>query len=221
MPCLKQGKLYFRSGPMMAAVDSWEVELIGKGGHGAMPEKSADPIVAGASLVMALQTIVSRNVPPLQSAVVSVGAFLAGDAGNVIPQTAMLRLSIRSMTHAIRELVLTRVKTIIAAQSLAFGLDFVLREGTPGAILINDAAQTTFAAQVATDLLGADNVSTDGSLYMGSEDFAFYIQQIPGTYCMIGNGDSPMVHTPTYQFNDQNLSIGCAYWVALTEAFLK
>ncbi len=221
MPGLEQGKLYFRSGPMMAAVDSWEVELIGKGGHGAMPEKSADPIVAGASLVMALQTIVSRNVPPLQSAVVSVGAFLAGDAGNVIPQTAMLRLSIRSMTHAIRELVLTRVKTIIAAQSLAFGLDFVLREGTPGAILINDAAQTTFAAQVATDLLGADNVSTDGSLYMGSEDFAFYIQQIPGTYCMIGNGDSPMVHTPTYQFNDQNLSIGCAYWAALTEAFLK
>lgn len=221
MPGLEQGKFYFKPGPMMAAVDSWEVELIGKGSHGSMPEKSIDPVVAGASLVMALQTVVSRNVPPLQSAVVTVGAFLAGDAGNVIPQSAVLRLSIRSMTDAVRELVLSRVKAIIAAQAQAFGVDYVLREGTPGAVLSNEGAQTSFSARVAADLVGADNVTTDGPVYMGSEDFAFFIQKIPGAYAILGNGDTPMVHSPIYEFNDRNLSIGCAYWVALTEAFLK
>ena len=221
MPTLEQGKLFFRSGPMMAAVDNWEVELTGQGSHGSMPERSIDPIVAGSSLVMALQTVVSRNVAPLQPAVVSVGAFLAGDAGNVIPQKAILRLSIRSMTQATRDLVLGRVRAIIGAQAQTFGVTYELREGTPGAILINDDAQTAFAAQVAKNLLGEEKVSTEGATYMGSEDFAFFTQKKPGTYCMIGNGDTPMVHNPMYAFDDKNLSIGAAYWVALTQAFLK
>ena len=221
MPGLEQGRLYFRAGPMMAAVDNWEVVLTGRGSHGSMPEKSIDPIVAGSSLVMALQTIVSRNVAPMQSAVVSVGAFLSGDASNVIPQNAVLRLSIRSLTQTTRDLVLARVKAVIAAQAQSFGVDYELREGTPGAILINDDVQTAFAARVASELLGTDRVSMEGELYMGSEDFAFFTQQKPGTYCIIGNGDTSMVHTPTYEFNDRNLSIGCAYWIALSQAFLK
>jgi hippurate hydrolase len=221
MPGVEQGKLYFRSGPMMAAVDNWEVELTGRGSHGSVPEKSLDPIVAGSSLVMALQTIVSRNVAPLQSAVVSVGAFLAGEAANVIPQSAILRLSIRSSTQTTRDLVLNRVKAVIAAQAQSFGVSYEVREGPPGAILVNDAVQTAFAAQVAKDLLGEDQVSTEGATYMGSEDFAVFTEQKPGTYCIIGNGDTPMVHNPTYVFEDKNLTIGCAYWIALTEAFLK
>ena len=221
MPGLEQGKFYFRAGPMMAAVDSWEIELTGKGSHGSMPEKSVDPIVAGAALVMALQTIVSRNVAPLQSAVVSVGAFLAGEAFNVIPETAILRLSIRNLTEENRALVLGRIRAIVAAQAESFGVSYTLREGSPGAILINDDAQTTFAAETARKLFGDDKVSTEGTLYMGSEDFAFFSQQRPGTYCIVGNGDTPMVHTPTYDFNDVNLSVGAAYWVALAETFLR
>ena len=220
MPALEQGKFYFRSGPMMAAVDNWEIKLTGKGSHGSMPEKSIDPIVAGASLVMALQTIVSRNVAAMQSAVVTVGAFIAGDAGNVIPQSAILRLSIRSTDDEIRRLVLNRIREITAAQAQAYGVSHELREGQPGAVLVNDEAQTEFSAQVAQDVFGVDNVSMEAPKLMGSEDFAFFLQEKPGSYCFIGNGDTPMVHNPDYQFDDRNLAIGAAYWVALAEAFL-
>lgn len=221
MPTLEHGKFFFRAGPMMAAVDNWEIELTGKGSHGSMPEKSIDPIVAGASLVMALQTIVSRNVAPMQSAVVTVGAFIAGDAGNVIPQSSLLRLSIRNTEDDTRKLVLNRIREITAAQAQAYGVSYELREGPPGAVLVNDDAQTEFAAQVVKDVFGEDQVSMDAPKLMGSEDFAFFIQEKPGTYCFIGNGDTPMVHNPDYQFDDRNLSIGATYWVALTQAFLK
>jgi hippurate hydrolase len=221
MPTLEQGKFFFRPGPMMAAVDNWEIELTGKGSHGSMPEKSIDPIVAGASLIMALQTIVSRNVAPLKAAVVSVGAFLAGDAGNIIPKTAILRLTIRSTQEDTRELVLNRVRNITRAQAESYGVEYEIREGVSGAVLVNDAEQTEFAANVAKRLVGEEKVSTEGQNYMGSEDFAFFSQQRPGTYCIIGNGDTPMVHHPQYQFDDRNLSIGAAYWVALAEEFLK
>ncbi|MBN8443619.1 MAG: amidohydrolase [Thauera sp.] len=221
MPTLERGKLYFTGGPVMAAVDNWEIVLTGKGSHGSMPEKSIDPVVAGASLVMALQTIVSRNVAPKDSAVVSVGAFLAGDAGNVIPQTAMLRLSIRSSAPATRKLVLDKVKAITAAQAAAFDVTFEIREGAPGAVLVNDPAQTAESAEVAKALLGEDQVVMPGPTFMGSEDFAYFAQQKPGTYCFIGNGDTPMVHHPMYDFDDRNLPVGAAYWVAITQHYLK
>lgn len=221
MPTLERGKLYFTAGPIMAAVDNWEIVLTGKGSHGSMPEKSIDPVVAGASLVMALQTIVSRNVATKDSAVVSVGAFLAGDAGNVIPQTATLRLSIRSSAPETRKLVLDKVKAITAAQALSFGVTHEIREGAPGAVLVNDPDQTLECAHVARTLLGDDQVVMPGPTFMGSEDFAYYAQHKPGTYCFIGNGDTPMVHHPMYDFDDRNLPVGAAYWVAVTEHFLK
>ncbi|MDI3512794.1 MAG: hippurate hydrolase [Rhodocyclaceae bacterium] len=149
MPSLERGKLYFTTGPIMAAVDNWEIMLTGKGSHGSMPEKSIDPVVAGASLVMALQTIVSRNVGPQDAAVVSVGAFLAGDAGNVIPQSATLRLSIRNRSPETRQMVLEKVKAITAAQALSFGVSYEIREGAPGAVLVNAPDQTVECADVA------------------------------------------------------------------------
>lgn len=221
MPGLERGKLYFTAGPIMAAVDNWEIVLTGKGSHGSMPEKSIDPVVAGASLVMALQTIVSRNVGAKDSAVVSVGAFLAGDAGNVIPQTATLRLSIRSSAPETRKLVLDRVKAITAAQAASFGVSHEIREGAAGAVLVNDPEQTLECADVARSLLGEDQVVMPGPTFMGSEDFAYFAQKKPGTYCFIGNGDTPMVHHPMYDFDDRNLPVGAAYWVAVTEHFLK
>ena len=220
MPSLERGKLHFTSGPVMAAVDNWEIELTGVGSHGSMPEKSIDPVVAGASLVMALQTIVSRNIAAKDSAVVSVGAFLAGDAGNVIPQTAILRLSVRTCKPETRTLVLDKIRAITAAQASSFGVSFQIREGAPGAVLINDPAQTEECAAVARALLGDDQVVMPGPTFMGSEDFAYFAQRKPGTYCFIGNGDTPMVHHPMYEFDDRNLPVGAAYWVALTEHFL-
>lgn len=220
MPTLERGKLYFTTGPIMAAVDNWEIVLTGVGSHGSMPERSVDPVVAGASLVMALQTIVSRNVAPLDSAVVSVGAFLAGDAGNVIPQTATLRLSIRSSKPETRKLVLDKVRAITAAQAAAFGVSFEIREGAPGAVLVNNPAQTELCAAIARTVLGEEQVVMPGPTFMGSEDFAYYAQHKPGTYCFIGNGNTPMVHHPMYDFDDRNLPVGAAYWVAVAEHFL-
>ena len=211
MPSLERGKLYFTAGPVMAAVDNWEIVLTGVGSHGSMPERSVDPVVAGASLVMALQTIVSRNVAPLDSAVVSVGAFLAGDAGNVIPQTATLRLSIRSSKPETRKLVLDKVRAITAAQAAAFGVSFEIREGAPGAVLVNNPAQTEACAAIARELLGEDQVVMPGPTFMGSEDFAYYAQHKPGTYCFIGNGNTAMVHHPMYDFDDRNLPVGAAF----------
>ena len=221
MPGLETGKFYFRDGEMMAAVDNWEIELTGLGSHGSMPEKSIDPVVAGASLVMALQTVVSRNVAAAEKAVVTVGAFLAGNAGNVIPHSAILRLSIRTATPEVRKLVLDRVRTLVAAQSEAFGVTYEIRTSYPGAVLINDPERTAWAARVATEAFGAENVIYPGPAYMGSEDFAFMLEQKAGTYCLIGNGDTPMVHHPMYQFNDSLLPRGAAYWVAIVEAYLK
>lgn len=220
MPTLERGKLYFTTGPIMAAVDNWEIVLTGVGSHGSMPERSVDPVVAGASLVMALQTIVSRNVAPLDSAVVSVGAFLAGDAGNVIPQTATLRLSIRSSKPETRKLVLDKVRAITAAQAAAFGVSFEIREGAPGAVLVNNPAQTELCAAIARTVLGEEQVVMPGPTFMGSEDFAYYAQHKPGTYCFIGNGNTPMVHHPMYDFDDRNLPVAAAYWVAVAEHFL-
>ncbi len=138
MPGLELGKLYFTEGFTMAAVDNWEIELTGKGGHGSMPELSIDPVVAGSALVMALQTIVSRNVAPRHPAVVTVGAFQSGQAGNVVAHSAVLRLSIRTTTDEDRRLVLDRVRTLTRSTAEAYGCTYEIREGVPGAVLVND-----------------------------------------------------------------------------------
>lgn len=221
MPGLETGKLYFRTGEMMAAVDNWEIEITGKGSHGSMPELGIDPIVCGSSLVMALQTIVSRNVSPWQNSVVSVGAFQSGDAANVVPQSAILRLSIRNMDPDLRVMVLDKIRSITKAQAEAFNCKSEIREGVPGAVLVNTKENTEWAADVARASFGEDKVVYPGKPYMGSEDFAFMLQEKKGTYCMLGNGQGLMVHHPEYIFNQDILPIGAAYWVSLTEAYLQ
>jgi hippurate hydrolase len=221
MPGLEKGKMYFREGETMAAVDNWEIELTGKGSHGSMPELGIDPIVCGSSLVMALQTIVSRNVSPWQNSVVSVGAFRSGNAGNVVPQNAILRLSIRNMDSRLRQMVLDKIRTITKAQAEAFNCQFEIREGIPGAVLINTPENTQWAAGVARSVFGEEKVDDTLQPYMGSEDFAFMLQKKQGTYCMLGNGDSYMVHHPQYIFDQEILPLGAAYWVGLTEQYLN
>lgn len=221
MPGLPLGKFYFADGEVMAAVDNWEIEITGKGSHGAMPEFGIDPIVAASSLVMALQTIVSRNVAPANSAVVTVGAFQSGAAGNVVAQSALLRLSIRTKTPEDRMLVLHKVRSLTKTQTEGFGCTYEIREGVPGAVLVNDVNETKRAYEIAKATFGADEVVYPGPTFLGSEDFAFMLQQKPGTYCFMGNGDTPMVHHPAFIFNPDNLVRGAAYWVALTEGYLR
>lgn len=221
MPGLPLGKFFFREGETMAAVDNWEIELTGKGSHGSMPELSIDPLVCGASLVMALQTIVSRNVSPWKNSVVNVGAFQSGIAGNAVPQKAILRLSIRNMEPDLRTMVLDKIRSITKAQAESFNCGYEIREGVAGAVLVNTPENTQWAYKVAQDTFGEDNAEYGMHPYMGSEDFAFMLQKKVGTYCMIGNGDTFMVHHPKYVFNQDLLSKGATYWVALTEKYLK
>lgn len=221
MPGLELGKIYFADGEVMAAVDNWEIEITGKGSHGAMPEFGIDPIVAGSALVMALQSIVSRNVAPAHSAVVTVGAFLSGSAGNVVAQTATLRLSIRTKTPEDRKMVLDRIRSLTQHQAESFGCTYQIREGIPGAVLVNSLEETLQAYEIAKAEFGEDQTIYPGPTFLGSEDFAFMLQKSPGTYTFIGNGDTPMVHHPEFIFNKKLLIKGAAYWISLTEGLLK
>lgn len=221
IPGLEFGKFYFREGETMSAVDNWEIELTGKGSHGSMPELGIDPLVCGASLVMALQTIVSRNVSPWKQTVVNVGAFQSGNAGNVVPQTALLKLSIRNMDNEVRKMVLEKVRSITKSQAEAFNCTYEISEGTSGTVLVNTPENTRWAADVTAETFGEDCVVRNANALMSSEDFAFMLEKCPGNYVMAGNGQGFMVHHPQYVFNQDLLPLGAAYWVSLVEAYLK
>ncbi len=223
MPGIPQGALVLREGAAMASSDYATITLTGIGGHGALPQHTADPVVAAASLVMALQTVVSRNVDPLQAAVVTVGALNAGRANNVIPATATLELSVRALDREVRALLERRIKALVQAQAESFGVKATIDWRAGYAVLVNTPAETAFVREVALELLGPDRVTLQGPPLTGSEDFAFMLERVPGSYLFIGNGDAPgtcMVHHPGYDFNDDNIAIGSAFWVKLAERFL-
>jgi hippurate hydrolase len=226
MPGVPTGHFVFRDGPAMASSDYATIRIHGTGGHGAMPHRAADPLVAASSIVMALQTVVSRNVDPLQTAVVTVGAMHAGQANNVIPALATLELSVRALDPDVRRLLEQRIKDLVAAQAQSFGVTAEVNWRAGYCVLVNAVAETDFARQVALDLVGPDRVTLHGPALTGSEDFAFMLEKIPGSYLLIGNGDGDsagacMVHNPGYDFNDDNIATGAAYWVALAERFFS
>jgi hippurate hydrolase len=225
MPGLPVGHLVFRDGAAMASSDYVTIRIHGTGGHGAMPHRSADPLVAASSIVMALQTIVSRNVDPLHTAVVTVGALHAGQANNVIPALATLELSVRALDPQVRLLLEQRIKALVTAQAESFGVRAEVDWRQGYCVLVNHQAQTDFARQVALDLVGPERVTLNGPQLTGSEDFAFMLEKVPGSYLLIGNGDGDsagacMVHNPAYDFNDENIATGSAYWIALVKAYL-
>jgi hippurate hydrolase len=225
MPGVAQGRLVLREGAAMASSDYATVTIDGTGGHGAMPHKAADPIVAAASIVMALQSVVSRNVDPQQAAVVTVGALHAGRANNVIPARATLELSVRALDREVRALLERRIKALVKAQAESFGVTATVDWRAGYSVLINTPAETAFAREVALELLGPERVTLQGPAVTGSEDFAFMLERVPGSYLLIGNGEGSghhgcMVHNPGYDFNDDNIAIGSAYWVLLAERFL-
>ncbi len=226
MPGVEQGHFVLRDGPAMASSDYATVTLTGVGGHGAMPHRATDPIVAAASLVMALQTIVSRNIDPLQAAVVTVGALHSGRANNVIPETATLELSVRALDRDVRATLERRIRALVAAQAESFGVVAHLAWRPGYAVLVNTPQETALARRVACDLVGEARVTPHGPPLTGSEDFAFMLERVPGSYVLIGNGTAAgpgeggcMVHHPAYDFNDRNIGPGSAFWVALAERF--
>jgi hippurate hydrolase len=224
MPGVPVGYFVFRDGAAMASSDYATIRIHGTGGHGAMPHRAADPLVAAASIVMALQTIVSRNVDPLHTAVVTVGALHAGQANNVIPSQATMELSMRTLDPQVRLLLEERIKALVSAQAESFGVRAEIDWKKGYCVLVNSAAETDFARQVALKLAGPDRVTMNGPALTASEDFAFMLEKIPGSYLFIGNGDGDsagacMVHNPGYDFNDDNIATGASYWKALVKAF--
>ena len=227
MPGIEQGRLVLREGAAMASSDYATITLHGIGGHGAMPHHAADSIVAAASIVMALQSIVARNIDPLHAAVVTVGALHAGKANNVIPASATLELSVRALDREVRATLERRIKALVTAQAESFSVTAQI-DWKPGyAVLVNTPAETAFAREVAVELVGAEQVTLQGPPLTGSEDFAFMLERVPGSYLLIGNGTGEnsgeggcMVHNPGYDFNDRNIAVGSAYWVLMAERFL-
>jgi len=228
LPGFRAGQLLLREGATMASSENIQVHIEGKGGHGAMPHLSADPVVAGSAIVMALQSIVSRNVAPLHMAVITVGSFQAGVANNVIPQSATLKLSVRALDRNVRELLKTRIVKVVELQAQSYGVTAHV-EFVPGyPVLVNTLAETELAREVALALVGENNVVLQTEPLTASEDFAYMLDQVPGSYLFIGNGDvasgghgACMVHNPNFDFEDRNIPVGAAFWVALTERFFS
>jgi len=219
-PGLPVGAFSIRPGPIMAAADHVKIDIEGKGAHAARPHLGVDPILVGAQIINNLQSIVARNVDPLESAVVSICMFQAGTTDNVIPQTAQLRGTARSLTPEVRDLLEARVPEIAqgTARLLGATAKVTYRRGYP--VLANHAAQTAFAAGVAKEIAGDERVDTDMAPVMGAEDFAFMLNARPGAFIFIGNGDSAGLHHPAYDFNDEAIPFGTSYWVRLVETAL-
>jgi len=219
-PNLPVGEFSIRAGAAMASADFFVLKLEGKGGHAAFPHNCVDVVVAGAQMVTALQTIVSRNVDPLDSCVVSVARFTAGNTDNILPQSAELEGTVRSLSPAVRDLAERRFRAIVtgiaAAADVSFALDY--RRNYPATI--NPVDQSEFAAAVARQVAGVDRVRTDDPPVMGAEDFSFMLEARPGAFIWLGNGDSAGLHHPSYDFNDAALPYGMAYFARIVETAL-
>lgn len=219
-PGEKLGQLGFVPGPAMAAIDRALIRIVGKGGHGAAPHETVDPVVAASSVVLTLQSVVARNVNPLEAAVVTVGSIRGGEASNVIPDGVDLKLTIRSFSPDVRDRLEQRIRAIVHAQSESFGataeIDYA--RGLPA--LVNHVAETTFARDVALHAFGPAQVSEVVRPRMAGEDFAHYLRSRPGCFVFIGNGDSPPLHNAGYDFDDAVIGPAATFWVRLALSFL-
>jgi hippurate hydrolase len=219
-PGMPLGQFGLRAGPLMAAADHLSIDIEGVGGHAARPQFSVDTVLVGAQIINNIQSVVSRNVDPLEAAVVSICLFQAGNTDNVIPQTAKLRGTARSLTPAVQDLLEKRLREVVEGTAKLHGAKakFSYRRGYP--VLKNHAEQTEFAASVAAGIAGKDKVNTSLAPVMGAEDFSFMLNARPGAFIFVGNGDSAGLHHPAYNFNDDVIPIGTSYWVKLVETAL-
>lgn len=216
-PGLPIGTFAIRPGPLMAAADRLWIEIEGVGGHAARPHKSVDTVLVGSAIVTALQQIVSRNVDPLDNAVVSITLFQAGHTDNVIPQHALLRGTCRSLKTEVRDLLERRVTEVAQGVALLHGARANVRYQRDYPVVVNHPEATDFAISVARDVVGEGRVDPSVTPVMGGEDFAFMLQERPGAFIFMGNGDTANLHHPAYDFNDKAIPFGTSYWVRLVE----
>jgi hippurate hydrolase len=219
-PGMPVGQFGTRPGPLMAAADRITIEVEGKGGHAARPHKSIDTVLVACQIVNQIQSIVARNVDPLESSVVSICLFQAGNTDNVIPQTAFLRGTARSLTPAVQDLVEKRLYEVVEGTAKLYGASAKLTYKRDYPVTLNHRDQTAFAASVASEIVGADKVDTGLPPVMGAEDFSFMLNERPGAMIFAGNGDSAGLHHPKYDFNDDLIPVGASYWVRLAEKAL-
>jgi amidohydrolase len=216
-PGLPVGEFSIRSGAIMASTDNLTIDIEGVGGHAARPHFAVDPVLVGAQIVNHIQSIVSRNVDPLDAAVVSICVFQAGHADNVIPQTARLRGTARSLRPEVRDLLGKRLHDVVEATARVHGATakLNLRRGYP--VLRNHERETAFAASIAGEIAGTEHVDTDMAPVMGAEDFSYMLEARPGAFIFVGNGDTAGLHHQSYNFNDDIIPFGTSYWVRLAE----
>jgi len=222
-PEVPAGQFAVRPGPMMAAFDIFEITITGRGAHAAMPHLAIDPIVVAAQLVNGLQTIASRNVHPLEGAVVSITQIHGGDTWNVIPDSVVLRGTSRSFNPAVRDQIEPAIRRIAEGTCRACGAQMTLHYERRYPPLINALAETEVAAATAASIVGESNVKRDLLPSMAAEDFAYFLENKPGAYIWIGNGTAEaggILHNPHYDFNDAVLPLGASYWVRLAESVL-
>ena len=217
MPGIPVGQFGITKGPIMAAADRLYLEIEGRGSHAAKPHLAIDPVLIGCQFGNAVQSVVARNVDPLEAAVVSICMFHAGDAFNVIPQTASLVGTIRTLDREVRAHVFERVTGLAQGLARQHGAELKLTLETGYPATVNHAAQAEFAAEVAADVAGTAGVDTAVPPMMGGEDFSFMLEARPGAFIFIGNGDSASLHHPGYDFDDAAIPVGVSYWARLIE----
>jgi len=218
IPGIKVGEFAVGPGPIMAARDNFEVFVKGRGSHAAMPHQGVDPVVVGSHIVLALQTITSRNIDPQKSLVVSVTQFHAGEAFNIIPDEILLRGTCRVLDPEIQETLPERLRRIVDGVSSTFGAkaDLIYHKGYPATV--NAEQPSNFCAEVAREIAGSDDgVDLKPAPSMGAEDFSYMLQEKPGCYIWTGNGDTAGLHHPEYDFNDETIAVGASYWARLVE----
>ncbi|ABS13622.1 MULTISPECIES: M20 aminoacylase family protein [Brucella] len=220
MPGLPVGQFAMRKGPIMAATDEFDLFITGRGGHAAQPHRTIDPILAGSQLMIALQGIVSRNVDPLDSLVISVTKFIAGEAYNVIPEKATLSGTVRTLKKETRAFAERRIREAAAGIAAATGAEITVRYKNNYPVTYNHDAQTEFAARVASAVAGEGKVDESVEPMMAAEDFSYMLEARPGAYIFLGNGDTPGLHHPAYDFNDDAIPYGVSYFVAVAETAL-
>jgi hippurate hydrolase len=217
-PGMPVGQFGIRAGPIMAAADYITIDIEGQGGHAARPQFTIDPVLVGAHMITAMQSIVARNVDPVKSGVVSITMVQAGNTDNVIPQTVRLRGTARSLAEDVRTLLEQRLHAIVEHTAAAFGAKATLTYRRNYPVLVNHERQTGFAADVAKQV--GTQVDTELPPMMGAEDFSFMLNERPGAFIWVGNGDSAGLHHPKYNFNDDTIPYGTSYWVKLVETAL-
>jgi hippurate hydrolase len=220
LPGLPVGSFGIRPGALLASTDEFVVEVIGRGSHAAQPHRGADPLVAAAAMVGALQTIASRSVDPLESAVVSVTRIRIGDTTNVIAEKGEFGGTVRTLSAEVREQVEKRFREIVAGIAAAHGVEAKVRYRRNYPVTRNHPRQTEFAAAVAAEISGADRVDTGMAPLMGGEDFSYMLEARPGAFIFVGNGDTAALHNPAYDFNDEAIPTGASFWARLVERAL-